>query len=212
MRDLQELLAHPALLVSHIKTMRADGDFQGAAALLREAQHQDPSDSEIRGLLAQTQLDLRFCDEERAWIALVSETRGLVEEHVERGEFSEAQTVLTGVERRHGAIEELEELKERLQGLRHERELAELASHLGQAQRLKDEGYLQESVWEARQALALLPEMRTRPGRSRMRPVDGVWNSGTPARGGGGVSITTVDKGSSTGSAAGACWPSTAAG
>lgn len=152
--EATELLAHPDRLVSLVKSMRADGDFRGAAAILREALHQDPDNSEIRGLLAQTQLDLRFCDEKRAWLVLLAETRDLVKGHVETGDLSEAQSVLQDVERRHGPIEELEDLKDRLRVLNREREVANARSHLLEAQRLRDQGDLQGSVWEARQAMA----------------------------------------------------------
>ena len=158
--EATELLAHPDRLVSLVKNMRADGDFRGAAAILREVLHQDPDNSEIRGLLAQTQLDLRFCDEERAWLVLLAETRDLVEEHVEAGDLSEAQSVLEDVEKRHGPIEELEDLKDGLRVLSRERELANARSHLLEAQRLRDQGDLQGSVWEARQALAFDPQNR----------------------------------------------------
>lgn len=158
--EATELLAHPDRLISLVRNMRADGDFRGAAEILREALHQDPGNSEIRGLLAQTQLDLRFCDEKRAWLVLLAGTRERVEKHVEEGDLDEAQSVLMDAERRHGPVEELEDLKDRLRVLRREQEHAESMSHLIEAQRLRDEGKLQESVWEARQALAFDPQNR----------------------------------------------------
>ena len=157
-RNPPDLTAQAAQLIEHVQTLRANGDLQGAVDHLREALRQGIDNPEIRVLLANSQKQLREREEDRAWLDLVSETRSRVEGLAEQGELAEALACLTRAESQHGVIDELVELKVRLQVLRREREQSELAFQLREAQRLRDQGALQEAVEAARKVLALDPQ------------------------------------------------------
>jgi hypothetical protein len=152
------LSTHLSHLVSHVKAMRVQGNLQGAAALLRQVSHQGAANTEIRTLLARTQRDIRVEEEASAWQGLIAETRERIQELVGLEELTEAADALRQVERRHGTLDELADLRQAIEERLRQQERERLQFHLSEADRLEGEGRLTESLEQMRQALLLDPE------------------------------------------------------